>query len=102
MTTMSRHVATTSIRKAKPFRQICRDAKEFSDRTGIRRMVLAPLNEWGEGSYAEPNREYGFQMYEAVRDTFARPPRNGRWPLNYAPEEVGLGPYPLEKNQESK
>jgi len=57
--------------------------------------VLAPLNEWGEGSYAEPNQEYKFKMYEAVRDAFATPPSGG-WPLNYGPEAVGLGPYPLD------
>ncbi|WP_418391732.1 glycoside hydrolase family 99-like domain-containing protein [Victivallis lenta] len=77
------------------FREICRDARRFADRTGIRRLVLAPLNEWGEGSYAEPNREYKFKMYEAVRDAFATPPSGG-WPLNYGPEAVGLGPYPLD------
>ena len=77
------------------FREICRDARRFADRTGIWRLVLAPLNEWGEGSYAEPNREYKFKMYEAVRDAFATPPSGG-WPLNYGPEAVGLGPYPLD------
>ena len=32
-------------------------------------------------------------MLEAVRDTFGEKPTQG-WPLNYAPEDVGLGPYP--------
>ncbi len=76
------------------FRRICEDARQFADETGIRRLVLAPLNEWGEGSYAEPCREFGFGMYEAVRDVFCRKPAAG-WPLNYAPEDVGLGPYDL-------
>ena len=30
---------------------------------------------------------------EAVRDTFGEKPTEG-WPPNYAPEDVGLGPYP--------
>jgi hypothetical protein len=76
------------------FERICRDAKRFADETGIRRLVLAPLNEWGEGSYAEPNREFGFGMYEAVRNTFCRKPAGG-WPQNYGPADVGLGPYDL-------
>ena len=77
------------------FRRICRDAKRFADETGVKRLCLAPLNEWGEGSYAEPNAEFGFGFYEAVRDTFCKRPADG-WPLNYGPKDVGLGPYDLK------
>jgi len=76
------------------FRAICEDAKRFADETGVRRMVLAPLNEWGEGSYAEPCKEFGFGMYDAVREVFCRKPAGG-WPPNIAPGDVGLGPYDL-------
>ncbi|MBT3382043.1 MAG: hypothetical protein HN742_26050 [Lentisphaerae bacterium] len=76
------------------FRRICEDGKRFADETGVKRLVLAPINEWGEGSYAEPCKEFGFGMYEAVRDTFARKPKGG-WPMNYGPSDVGLGPYDL-------
>lgn len=78
------------------FRRICQDGRKFADETGVKRLVLAPVNEWGEGSYAEPCKEFGFGMYEAVRDAFARKPAAG-WPLNYAPADVGLGPYDLPK-----
>jgi len=81
-------------RKVEHFQRICRDARKFADESGIKRLVLAPLNEWGEGSYAEPCAEFGFGMYEAVRDTFCQKPATG-WPLNYAPTDVGLGPYDL-------
>ena len=81
-------------RTVKDFRRICKDAKKFADETGVKRMILAPLNEWGEGSYAEPNAEFGFGMYEAVRETFCRKPEGG-WPLNCGPQDVGLGPYDL-------
>ncbi len=81
-------------KSAEGFRRICQDAKRFADETGVKRLCLAPLNEWGEGSYAEPNAEHGFGFYEAVRDTFCRRPDNG-WPLNYGPKDVGLGPYDL-------
>ena len=79
---------------ADDFRRICRAAKDFADRTGVKRLCLAPLNEWGEGSYAEPNAEHGFGFYEAVRETFCNRPAAG-WPLNYGPKDVGLGPYDL-------
>ena len=74
------------------FGEICRQFKEFAKETGIKRAVLAPVNEWGEGSYAEPCREFGFGMYEAVRDNLCEKPASG-WPLNYGPKDVGLGPY---------
>jgi hypothetical protein len=82
------------------FRDICRDAKRFADETGVTRMTLAPLNEWGEGSYAEPNKEFGFGMYDALRDTFCKRPPGG-WPPNIAPPDVGLGPYdfPMPENR---
>ncbi len=76
------------------FRRICRDAKRFVEETGTKRVCLAPLHEWGEGSYAEPNGEFGFGMFEAVRDAFAEKPAEG-WPLNYTPADIGRGPYPV-------
>lgn len=76
------------------FQRICKDARKFANETGIKRLALAPLNEWGEGSYAEPCAQFGFGMYEAVRDTFCQKPAEG-WPLNYTPKDVGLGPYDL-------
>ncbi len=78
---------------AADFRRICVDAKKFADETGVTRLLIGPLDEWGEGSIGYPNREHGFGMLEAVRDTFGEKPAEG-WPLNYAPEDVGLGPYP--------
>lgn len=84
------------------FKKICQDAKAFADRTGLKkRILLSPLNEWGEGSYAEPNREYGFGMYEAVREVFCKKPAGG-WPLNYGPTDVGLGPYDVQINKSSR
>ena len=76
------------------FRRICEEARAFADATGIQRLVLAPLNEWGEGSYAEPCQEFGFALYETVREVFCEKPDIG-WPLNFGPMDVGLGPYDL-------
>ncbi|MDR1141423.1 MAG: glycoside hydrolase family 99-like domain-containing protein, partial [Planctomycetaceae bacterium] len=86
-------------RTVEGFQKICNDYKKFAEKTGIKSMVLAPTNEWGEGSYAEPNAEFGFGMFETIRETFCKKPAEG-FPLNYAPSDVGLGPYdlpPLEK-----
>ena len=75
----------------KLFRSLCAEAKAFCDRSGVRRICLAPLNEWGEGSYVEPNCEFGFEMYEAIRETFFRTPAEG-WPVNFTPADVGRSP----------
>jgi len=74
------------------FRAICEQARDFCREYGIKKIVLGPLNEWQEGSYLEPNEEYGFAMYDAVRDVFCKKPEQG-WPANITPKELGLGPY---------
>ena len=74
------------------FRSICEQARDFCREYGIKKIVLGPLNEWQEGSYLEPNEEYGFAMYDAVRDVFCKKPEQG-WPANVTPKELGLGPY---------
>lgn len=79
-------------RTPEKFRKICEQMKAFAEEKGIRRIVIAPINEWQEGSYIEPNREYGFAMLEAIRDTFCQPGEKG-WPKNQSPQELGLGPY---------
>ena len=76
------------------FRKICEDYVTFAEQTGIKRFAFGPLNEWGEGSYIEPNLEYGFGMYEAIREVFCEKPAEG-WPMNFVPSDVGLGPYDL-------
>ncbi|MEN6642116.1 MAG: glycoside hydrolase family 99-like domain-containing protein [Armatimonadia bacterium] len=75
------------------FRQICEDAKRFADANGIKRLALGPLNEWGEGSYLEPCQEFGFEMYDVVRDVFCKP---GTPHLDYGPADIGRGPYDLK------
>lgn len=74
---------------AESFRRICRDAKTFADESGVTTFLAGPLDEWGEGSIGYPNREHGFAILEAIRDTFGEKPAEG-WPVNYAPEDVGL------------
>ncbi|MDO5554771.1 MAG: glycoside hydrolase family 99-like domain-containing protein [Planctomycetia bacterium] len=81
-------------RTVEKFRKICEDVKGFVDRTKAEPIVLAPLNEWGEGSYIEPNVEFGFGMYEVIRETFCEKPAGG-FPPYFGPTDVGLGPYDL-------
>lgn len=61
-------------------------------------VVMGPANEWGEGSYIEPNLEFGFKMYETVRKVFGKGDP-AKWPQNYGPADVGLGPYDIKKTE---
>ena len=79
-------------RTPEKFAKMCRDAREFCDRTGNRHIIVAPINEWQEGSYLEPNEEFGFAFYDAIRDAFCKKPKGG-WPKNIKPSDIGLGPY---------
>ncbi len=79
-------------RTPEQFRTVCEEAKTFCKQNGINRITIAPINEWQEGTYIEPNEEYGFKMYDVLRDVFCVKPKEG-WPKNVTPGELGLGPY---------
>ena len=85
---------STVIRERTPekFASVCRAARAFCEQNGLRHVIIHPINEWQEGSYIEPNEQYGFGMYDAIRDAFCEKPADG-WPKNLRPSDVGLGPY---------
>lgn len=74
------------------FRKILEAARAYCDHHGEKDIILGPVNEWGEGSYIEPNLEFGFGMYEAIRDVFGQG-KPEDWPKNFGPRDAGLGPY---------
>jgi hypothetical protein len=61
-------------RTPQEFEKLLREAKTWLDAHGRDTLVLGPWNEWGEGSYLEPNVEYGFGMLDAVRRVFCTGP----------------------------
>lgn len=79
--------------------KLLRDAKQYVEETDGKRLVVGPLNEWGEGSYIEPCTEYGFAMYDALRRVFCR---EGDYPPNLVPSDVGLGPYGVAQQSEKR
>jgi hypothetical protein len=84
-----------SDRKPEFFEQHLRDAKDFMDRQDgplARVAIVEAWNEWGEGSYVGPHREYGFEYLDAIARVFGRDPGGARIVL---PKDVGLGPYDL-------
>jgi hypothetical protein len=67
--------------------------KNWMDKNNRRIAILEAWNEWGEGSYMEPNSEFGFGDLEAIRDVFGK---SGNKPQNVAPSDVGLGDYNID------
>jgi len=55
-----------------------------------RMLLLDNWNEWGEGHYIAPYREYGFGYLDAVRRVFSDAPELH---IDLIPEDIGMGPY---------
>jgi len=77
------------------YRRLLEEAKRIvesypASELGSRLLLLDNWNEWGEGHYIAPYREYGFGYLDAVREVFA--PDAGPH-VDLIPEDLGLGPY---------
>jgi len=85
------------------FERHCRDAREFLDKrdgdTGppLKMCLVEAWNEWGEGSYIGPHREFGFGYLDAIRRVFAP---GSPEPSPVTPRDLGLGPYELPRPKE--
>ncbi len=77
------------------FETLLTQARDFAttlpkDQLGSRMLLLDNWNEWGEGHYLAPYREYGFGYLDAVRKVFAP---NSPEPVDLLPADIGMGPY---------
>ena len=77
------------------FETLLRKAKDFistlpADELGSKMLLLDNWNEWGEGHYLAPYREYGFGYLDAVRTVFAE---DSGPHVDLIPEDIGFGPY---------
>ncbi|MGD0041516.1 MAG: glycoside hydrolase family 99-like domain-containing protein, partial [Isosphaeraceae bacterium] len=57
---------------------------------GSKMLLLDNWNEWSEGHYLAPHREYGFGYLDAVREVFSDAPKDH---VDLLPRDVGMGPY---------
>lgn len=60
-------------RTPEKFQRHLQDAKRFLDanpQTTLPMILIEAWNEWGEGSYIEPHREFGFGYLDAIRRVF--------------------------------
>ncbi len=79
----------------KDFQILCEKAKEFikglpPHQLGSRMILIDNWNEWGEGHYIMPYREYGFGYLDAIRNVFGKGKKEH---IDLIPEDLGLGPY---------
>ena len=77
------------------FEGLLRQAKDFvatlpTNELGHRILLLDNWNEWGEGHYIAPYREYGFGYLDTVRKVFSDATEKH---TDLIPQDVGLGPY---------
>lgn len=77
------------------FKTLLEKAKAYiatlpADELGSKMLLLDNWNEWGEGHYLAPYREYGFGYLDAVRSVFA--PDSGPH-VDLIPGDIGFGPY---------
>ena len=77
------------------FEKLLRQAKDFTQtlpkhELGSQLMLLDNWNEWSEGHYLAPYREYGFGYLDAVRRVFSDAPEAHD---DLLPEDIGRGPY---------
>ncbi|MCX7008012.1 MAG: glycoside hydrolase family 99-like domain-containing protein, partial [Kiritimatiellaeota bacterium] len=84
------------------FKRHLQDAKEFllqPESHGSKLLLVEAWNEWGEGSYIEPHREFGFGFLDAIRGVFTSAPAQHD---DVTPADAGLGPYDLPPPAPSK
>jgi hypothetical protein len=62
-------------------------------------VLIEAWNEWGEGSYIEPHREFGFGYLDAVREVFTGAPADH---LDLTPADAGLGPYDVPQEDTAR
>ena len=77
------------------YETLLRKAKDFiatlpPGELGSRMLLLDNWNEWGEGHFIAPYRQYGFGYLDAVRKVFSDAPEPH---TDLVPEDIGLGPY---------
>jgi hypothetical protein len=77
------------------YETLLRKAKDFiatlpAGELGNKMLLLDNWNEWGEGHYIAPYREYGFGYLDAVRMVFS-PSLEPH--VDLIPEDIGMGPY---------
>ena len=88
-----RHSLNTYIiyeRTPQEFKRHLHSLKQWLDSRNQKLFILAPWNEWTEGSFIEPCSDFGFEMLRAIRDVFCK---NFAESDDTCPTDLNLGSY---------
>ena len=89
-------------RTPQKFKKHLGDALHFihSNRRRVVPMILIEAwNEWGEGSYVEPHKEFGFGYLDAIREVCTSAPKTR---VDLTPADVGFVPPQVKMVQTTK
>ena len=89
-----RHGLNTYIiyeRTPQEFKRHLLNMKQWLDKRDRKLFILAPWNEWTEGSFIEPCSDFGFGMLRAIRDVFCKNITSES--DDTCPTDLKLGPY---------
>lgn len=79
----------------KNFEQLCLEAKmHMNNENNInpfsKMLLVDNWNEYGEGHYIFPTKQFGFGYLDAIRNVFSKEKKKHK---DILPEDIGLGPY---------
>jgi len=78
------------------FETMCRNSLKYVDK-GLNLAIIEAWNEWGEGSFIEPDKEFGFGFLDAVRRVFGD--GTGNHP-DYVPTPEKIASFSVLKGDE--
>ncbi len=78
------------------FRVMCQNSLKYIDGR-VNMALIEAWNEWGEGSFIEPDKQWGFAFLDVVRDVFARAPEAH---TDYVPAPAKIAQFSVLKGDE--
>jgi len=80
------------------FRVMCENSRKYIDKR-LNMAIIEAWNEWGEGSFLEPDREWGFAFLDVVREVFSNAPREH---VDYVPPPEKIAAFSVLTPEERK
>ncbi len=78
------------------FRVMCENSLKYVDQR-VNMAIIEAWNEWGEGSFIEPDQEWGFAFLDVVRGVFTNAPAEH---IDYVPTAQRIASYSVLKPEE--
>ncbi|NOY82423.1 MAG: hypothetical protein GXP31_15595 [Kiritimatiellaeota bacterium] len=80
------------------FRVMCENSRKYLDKR-LNMAIIEAWNEWGEGSFLEPDREWRFDFLDTVREVFSKAPRKH---VDYVPPPEKIAAFSVLTPAERK